>query len=54
MLRKVLRYQRGNQKPEIQGQTTQLPKEKKDKTLSTKHCTENYRSSNVSPTKNWG
>jgi hypothetical protein len=36
---KVWRYQRGNQNPYIEEQTTQLPKEKvqKDKQRSTKH-----------------
>jgi len=37
--RRVWRYQRGNQKPYIEEQTTQWPKEKvqKDKQRSTKH-----------------
>ena len=43
--RKVWRYQRGNQKSYIEWQTIQWPK-KKDKQWSTKHYTENYRSSN--------
>jgi hypothetical protein len=50
-------YQRGNQNPYIEeGQTTQWPKEKgqKDKQRSTKHYTENLRSSNTNPTKNRG
>ena len=39
ILRTVWRYQRGNQNPYIEGQTTQWPKEKvqKDKQRSTKH-----------------
>ena len=39
MARRVCRYQRGNQNPQIEGQTTQLPNEKgqKDKQRSTKH-----------------
>jgi len=38
-LRRVWRYQRGNQNPYIEEQTTQWPKEKvqKDKQRSTKH-----------------
>jgi hypothetical protein len=43
-LRRVWRYQRGNQNPYIEEQTTQWPKEKvqKDKQWSTKHI-ENHR-----------
>jgi hypothetical protein len=47
----------GNQNPYIEEeQTTQWPEEKvqKDKQRSTKHYTENLRSSNTNPTKNWG
>jgi len=44
-MRRVCRYQRGNENPlQIEyGQTTQLPKEKeqKNKKRSTKHCTKN-------------
>ena len=37
--RRVWRYQRGNQNPQIEGQTTQWPEEngQKDKQQSTKH-----------------
>ena len=40
--RRALRYQMGNQNPEIEGQTTQWPKVKwqKDKQWSTKHYKE--------------
>ena len=40
-VRRVWRYQRGNQNPKIEGQTTQWPKEKeqRDKQWSTKHYT---------------
>jgi len=47
----------GNQNPLIeQGQSTQWPKETelKDKQRSTKHYTQNKRSSNTNPTKNQG
>jgi len=47
------RFLRGNQKPKTQEvQTIQKTKEKgqKDKQRSTKHYTENYRSSNMNPT----
>ena len=40
-VRRVWRYQRGNQNPKIEGQTTQWPKEtgQNDKQQSTKHYT---------------
>jgi hypothetical protein len=44
------RYQTGNQKPQIEGQTIQWPKRKKrqkDKQWSAKHYTENKRSINI-------
>jgi hypothetical protein len=52
-LRRVWRYQRGNQNPNIEEvQTTQWPREKvqKDKQQSTKHTYK--RSSKTNPTKN--
>jgi hypothetical protein len=55
--RKVWRYQWGNQKPYIvEGQTTQWPKDRrqKNKQRSTKHYTENKRSSKTNLTKNRG
>jgi hypothetical protein len=50
-IRRVWRYQRSNQNPYIEEQTTQWPKEKrqKDKQRSTKHYIENKRSSNTNP-----
>ena len=51
-IRRVWRYQWGNQNPYIEEeQTTQWPKEKgqKEKQRSTKHYTENKRSSNTNP-----
>jgi len=55
-IRRVWRYQRGNRKQKIEGQTTQWPEEKahKDKQRSTKKYTENERSSNRNTTKNQG
>ena len=56
-VRKVLRYQRGNQKLQIEEvQTIQWPKEKgqKEKQLSTKHYTENKRLNNRIPNKTRG
>ena len=56
-VRKVVRYQRGNQKLQIEEvQTIQWPKEKgqKEKQLSTKHYTENKRLNNRIPTKTRG
>ena len=50
--KRVWRYQRDNQNPyNEEGQTTQWPKEKgqKEKQRSTKHYTENKRSSNTNP-----
>ena len=41
IIRRVLRYHRGNQNPQFEKeQTTQWPKEKKDKQRSTKHTHE--------------
>ena len=47
------RYQRGNQKPYIEEQTTQWPKEKaqKDKQRSTKHYKENKDQATQIPLK---
>jgi len=55
--RRVWRYQRGNQNLYIEEwQTAQWAKEKgqKDKQRSTKHYTENQRSSNTNPLKPGG
>jgi len=55
LLRRVWRYQPGNKNPEIEeSQTTQWPEEKgqKDKQRSTKHYTQNKRSSKANPLKN--
>ena len=56
-IRRVRRYQRGNQSMQIEEeQTTRWSKEtgQKDKQRSTKHCTENKRLSNTNPTENRG
>ena len=62
-IRKVWKYQRRNQNPQIEeghttqwpkdeGQTTQWPKEK-GQNNNLQNTAENWRSSNTNPTKNW-
>jgi hypothetical protein len=50
------RYQRGNQKAYIEGQTTQWPKEKKTKQTNNdlQNITQKTSLSNTKPTKNRG
>ena len=57
IIRRVWRYQRGNQNPQIiEGQKTQYPKKKgqKDKQRPILHHRENLRSSKTNPAKNRG
>jgi hypothetical protein len=53
LLRRIWSYQRGNQNPYIEEQTTQWPKEKvqKDKQRSTKHT---YKTKDRTPLKTGG